>query len=239
MGNYVTKSYRNIRQDAELICNNLAPLLGSRIGNIKWAPKTALNVCNTLDISGLKCTNVSDDYVSDGVLVYRFDSSVTKKVSEIKQLVSNFDKSILDEYYIAEIPSSLIPRDVSLAKKFQLGSRISTFTDSTIFDASYGSEVIQNLPIYRNVGHILITSFVVKYFLMLYYTNFIELDTTEINTKVVTRIIDNIDYVKYMLTHSEIREFRYKLSANFLAQQLTILRKNLLMIKYYVLDYIE
>ena len=165
--NYVTKSYSDIKQDAELICNNLAPLLGSRIGNIKWAPKTAFNVCNSLEISGLKCTNVSDGYLSDGVLVYRFDSSVTKKTGEMKQLVSEFDKSILDEYYVAVIPSSSIPMDASLSKKFQLASRISTFTDSTIFDASYGSKSIQNLPICRNVGLILITSFVVKHFLML------------------------------------------------------------------------
>lgn len=237
--NYVTKSYSDIKQDAELICNNLAPLLGSRIGNIKWAPKTAFNVCNALDISGLKCTNISDEYVSDGVLVHRFDSSVTKKTGDIKQLVSDFDKSILDEYYVAVIPSSSIPRDASLSKKFQLASRISSFTDSTIFDASYGSEAIQNLPICRNVGHILIASFVIKYFLMLYYTDSSELDTNEVNTKIVNRIIDNIDYVKYVLSNSEIKELRYKQSANFLSQQLTTLRKNLQMIKYYVLDYIE
>ena len=74
---------------------------------------------------------------------------------------------------------------------------------------------------------------------MLYYTNSDELDTNEVNTKIVNRIIDNIDYVKYVLSNSEIKELRYKQSANFLAQQLTTLRKNLQMIKYYVLDYIE
>lgn len=239
MYNYTTKSYADIKQDTELICDNLAPLLGSRIGDIKWSPKTAFNVCNDLDISGLKCTNVSDECVSDGIITYKFDSSVTKRVGDIKLLVSKFDKSILDEYYISIIPSSSIPRDAELTKKFQLASRISTFTDSTIFDASYGNDSIKNLPLCRNVGHILITSFAVKYSLMVYYNNFDELNTNEVNTKIINRIIENIDYVKYMLSNSNIMEMRYEQSSNFLSQQLTTLRKNLLMIKYYVLDYIE
>ena len=239
MYNYMTKSYPEIRRDAELICNNLAPLLGNRIGSIKWAPKTAFNVCNSLDISGLKCTNVSDDYLSDEVLVYRFDSGVTKSAKEIEQHVFEFDKSVLDIYYVSVIPSSSIPRDIPLSKRFQLASRISTITDSTIFDASYGSTAIQNLPICRNVGHILLTSFVVRYFLMLYHTSSAELDTNEVNTKIINRIINNIDYVKYVLSVSDIKELKYTQSANFLSQQLTILRKNLFMIKYYVLNYIE
>lgn len=239
MPNYTTKSDFDIKKDAELICNNLAPLLGSRIGSIKWSPKTAFNVCSVLDISGLKCTNVSDEYTPDGVLVYRFDSSVTKGVSEIKQQVSEFDSSVLDAYYVSTIPNSLIPRDISLSKKFQLASRISLFTDSTIFDASYGSKAIQNLPICRNVGHILLTSFVVRYFLAQYHTSLSKLDTNEVNSNTIDRIINNIDYVKYALSTTEIKELKYKQSSNFLAQQLTTLRKNLFMMKYYVLNYIE
>ena len=168
MSNYAIKSDSDIKRDAELICNNLAPLLGSRIGGIKWAPKTAYSVCNSIDISGLTCTNVSDEYISDDLFTYKFDSSVTKKTSEIKQLVSESDSNlVLDDYYISVIPSTQIPRDISLSKKFQLASRISTFTDSTVFDASYGSESIQNLPICKNVGHILLSSFAVRYFLVL------------------------------------------------------------------------
>jgi hypothetical protein len=235
----VTKSDSDIKSDAELICNNLAPLLGSRIGDYRWSPKTAFTVCNNLEISGLKCTNVSDDYMSDGVIAYTFDSSVTKSVGDLKQQVHNFDRTILNEYYVSIIPSSSIPRDASLSKKFQLASRLSTFTDSTILDASYNSESIQNLSICRNVGLILLTSFVIKKHLMDFYSSTSELDTNEVNNKVVNIIINNIDYVKYILSNSETNELRFKKSTNFLAQQLTTLKKNMNMIKYYVLNYIE
>lgn len=239
MYNYTTKSQYDVKNDAELICNNLAPLLGSRIGVEKWAPKTAFSVCDTLDLSGLKCTNVSDEYTSDGAVVYRFDSSITKNTGKIKQLVSEFDKSILDEYYVSVISNSSIPRNLPTSKKLQLASRVSMITDSTIFDASYNSDSIQHIPICRNVGHILLTSFVVKYYLMMYYLGLLELDTNEVNTNVVNRIINNIDYVKYSLSNYGIAELRYKNSPNFLCQQLTTLRKNLCMIKYHILDYIE
>ena len=183
---------------------------------------------------------MSDEYISDGLFTYKFDSSVTKKTSEIKQLVSESDSNlVLDDYYISVIPSTQIPRDISLSKKFQLASRISTFTDSTVFDASYGSESIQNLPICKNVGLILLSSFAVRYFLVRYYTHASGLNPSEVNTKIINRIIDNIDYVKYALTNFEFKELRYRHSSNFLSQQLTILRKNLLMVKYYVLNFIE
>lgn len=239
MYNYTTKSIESIKRDAKVICNNLAPLIGCRIGNLKWSPKTAFNVCNNLEISGLKCTNISDDYVTDDVMSYRFDSSVTKHAGEVRNLVKGYNKSILDEYYTSILPVSSIPSDANLSKKFQLTSRISVFTDSTILDASCENKSIQNLAICRNVCHVMLSSFSTRYLLVKYYTSEDELDTAEVNTKNINRIINNIDYIKFMLSRSNINEVRYLNSSNFLCQQLTTLRKNLFMIKYYVLDYVE
>ena len=240
---YSTKSETKIRNDAKLICNNLAPLLGCKDDDARWSPKVAYKICSSIEVSGTQCSNVPDKSVSTSIpgVGCHFDSSVTVGLNQIRRQVLEFNINILNPYYISTIPASNMPTEYSMAQKMQLAARISVETNSTIFDGITNNSIVSNTQLYYFISHIVLSCFTIRYFLMRYQDEYEseELNMIEVNSKVIKRLIENIDYVKYSLSEYTNTEIAFKNSTNFISHQLTLLRKNLQMIQYFILDYKE
>lgn len=238
MMQYITKDSSELKSDAEKLCRNMSPLIGCKTTGIGWSPFTGLQVCSAISVNGLSCSNIPHSTATNGILSYKFTSDITNATASIWRSVTLYDTSVLNTDYVSFV-SNLVKVNSSMADKLKVTAASCKYTDSTIFDAAYKNPKIKLTQSYYNICHILLSCFTLRYYLFEYAKNNVELNTSEVNESVINRIVENIDYVKYILSQEESMLSDYHRSAEYTRQHLTTLRKNLLMIRPNVLVYIK
>lgn len=235
---YTTRDLSEIKADAGKISKNLSPLVGCKVGNELWAPFTAVNVCKAINVAGLECSNVSSEFHRDGLVSYKFTSQLTTEAIAFWRKVLEYSTDVLNSSYTMYI-QTIIPRGAEITEKLKLTSEYCIYTDSTIFDAAYGNDRIKLSQSYARICHILLSCYTLRYFLTKYAADpQAALNTMEVNETVIRRTIENINYTKMVLAEDFQVEEKYMRSVSYCRQHLTTLRKNLEMIRPFILQYI-
>lgn len=235
---YTTRDLTEIKADAGKISKNLSPLVGCKPGNELWAPFTAVNVCKAINVVGLECSNVSSEFQRDGRVEYKFSSQLTTESINLWRKSLAYSKEVLNSSYIMYV-QSIIPVGSEITERLRLTSEYCIYTDSTIFDSAYGNERIKLSQNYARICHILLSCYTLRYFLTKYANDpQAALETLEVNEAVIRRTIENINYVKMLLAQDFQVEEKYTRSVSYCRQHLTALRKNLEMIRPFILQYI-
>jgi len=236
---YTTRDVKAMKADAKKIAKNMAPLIGCKVGESTWAPFTGVNVCKALSVVGLECSNVSSEVLNTGLIQYKFTSGITVAAADFWRAALAYDPIALSSSYIMYV-NTIIPVGAEISARLKLTADYCIYTDSTIFDTAYKNDAIRLTAVYARICHILLSCFTLRYFLNEYSKDATaELDVIEVNETVINRIIGNIDYVKNILGQDETVEIEYRRSVSYARQHLTTLRKNLMMIPQYILQYIS
>lgn len=233
---YTTKDTSAIKNAVDVICRNLAPLLGCKVGGKGWSPFVGYTICSELKVAGTMCSNVSNKMVTNDVLTYKFNSALTTGISKIWSKALEYDPQVLNSSYIMYV-SSKMPVGSQITEKLHLTSKFCRYTDSTLFDAIFDNEQIALTPLYLQIFHIMLSCFAIRYMLFEYVSGVNDLDTTEVNSKVIGIIVENIDYVKFNLGQNKSVASEYSKSYDYVSQHLSTLRKNLMMIEPNILQY--
>jgi len=240
LSQFYTKDIADIKNYAAIICQNLAPLLGCSISDQEWSPMVGYKTCKALNIVGTNCSNVSDATAGNNVITYSFAPFVTTGSNEIWRKAIEFNSDVLSSSYNMYI-ANRIPAGSTASEKLQLSAEYSEYSDSTIFESIMGNNKIKVSALFNQICLIMLSSFSIRYYLFGYSMDTDDsasLNVTEINSSVIQRIINNIDYVKYILSLDDSLGSDYLKSNDYARGQLTVLRKNLLMISPNVLQYL-
>lgn len=200
--------------DAQLI-NNLAPLVGTKIGKRNWNPSVAYNVCKNLRLASLVCLDVDKRCLGE----YEFNNRVSIKTYNIHNLALKRSLEIIDKTYIKDVDSSDFDRRIML---FAMKKDI---TDSAIFTELYKSKKISKTIWNRYVLFIILDSFSLRLSLYDYLKDKNSYEYGELGSPRLDRLIGNIRFIKYAL-----EKWDYKESAS-LIQHLNIMLYNVLRIK--------
>lgn len=233
----MAKTTEDVRKDAGIICKNLAPLVGCRFSEIGWAPIVGVNVCKALTVAGTEVSNVASESVTLDRITFQYDAYSSLEMNAIWKKALAYDPSVLNSSYIMYIENR-IPAEDTMQSKLHLTSMYCKYTDSTLYDAiTTGAKSVRLTPHYNQVCHLILAAFCLRYYLFEYSYNGKDLDTIAVSSKLIRKVINNIDYVKYVLSNLESNDVSFVGSQGYLMKQLTFLRMSVQMIEPYVLRY--
>lgn len=236
---YYTKSLEELQSTSRVIVENFSELIGCRDESITWSPPVAYNVCNSLNISGLSCSEVASQYYEDntGVLKFSFDSDINSEMKSIWTKVLNFDESVLD---VSNISTSKISTKLSTTNKLKISSNQSTLYNSTIYSSAINNPKVGFTQDLKRIYWILLACYTIRYYLYEFSTgNSDTLSSETFSDVYLTKIIKNIEYEKYSLSEFATTMEDYEFSTDFISEQLSLLLKNCKQLKTYVLSYIN
>ncbi len=238
---YTIKTEEELRNTANILCDNFAPLIGCKLGKKTWSPPVAYEVCSRLSIKNGMCTNISNNVITkdlnlegqdvdQGYMTYTFDTFIGYDCKSVSDLVLSYSPFILDTWYFNTVDFDMRLSDT---EKFKRTIRTSIVYDSTIFTAAYTNKEIYNSELYPYILSLLLMTYVVRYYLFEYGTE----KTSSLNTTVITqayidKIINNAQYVKAKLETETQEVGDYEISKDYLRKQLTYLIKNLKQTEY-------
>lgn len=218
-----------LKNYAKILADNFAPLVGCKFGNEGWCPTVAYGVTTQLSVTNMGCTNVGDASCKEGYKAYSFSSSLTGLDLEIFAKANAMDTNIVDATYVTGTESSLQDRMIAFARK-------STITDSTIYTAIQNNSCVRYTELYNEILLTLLMSFSVRYCLMKYTQDY-ELNNTILSSDTLTKISNNIDYIKYKLR--TLKETTETYSVSYIIAQLSVLQQNILQTKSSIMMYLK
>lgn len=222
-----------LRNYSKILADNFAPLIGCKFGNEGWCPTVAYGVATQLDVTNMGCTNVGDASCKEGYKAYSFSSRLTRLDLEVYAKAVAMDTDVVDSTYVT---GTMYAIESSLQDRMKAFARKSAITDSTIYTAIQNNSYVKYTEMYNEILLTLLMCFSVRYCLMKYTQDY-ELNNTILSSNTLTKISNNIDYIKYKL--GTLKETTETYSVSYVIAQLSVLQQNILQTKSSIMMYLK
>ena len=219
-----------IRERAELIVKNLAPLVGCKSNEKRWAPRTALEICKNLDIQALICMDIEKNKVLKGPIVYQYDNSVSVRAANIYKYAIAYSPIVLNPSYLIQV-QGVDSRYARPEELLYMQSLSKKYNDSAIMDLLEDKKQLKYAPVYKHLLLLLLECFSVRYALFEFAVDGLELNRGDVETKQLDKLCSNLNYIKMKLEEYDADE------TSELNHHLSNLLLNLRAIKYDVSRY--
>ena len=193
-----------LKDKAEIIISNLSPLLGCKQKRKGWSPRTGSQICKNLQISSLLCMDMEKEKYQRGVITYNFDNKISIQTSNIYKYARLYSSLVFDSSYGIQVQD--IPYLSDKSSQVFLQSLSSRYNDSAIMDILEDKKSLALTPVYKHLLLVLLESFSIRYSLYEFVYEGVELPYTEINSKHIKKVIDNLIYVRVKLEEFDSKE---------------------------------
>lgn len=186
------------------LIRNLSPLVGCKVDSIRWCPPTAYQVCKNLRLASLVCLDLNSDKFYKSAIKYKFENKISVETYNIHKAVMAMDPKIMDTTYILHLQDLIAVPDkisklVSMHDALFLYSMSKGKNDSAIFDSLSSLSKLKMNNMYKYVMFILLDAYSLRYSLFKHFIRGEKLDYGELRKERITRLLNNIYYVKAKL----------------------------------------
>lgn len=233
-----TKTLEELQYISRVICNNFSELVGCEDDIKTWSPVTAYSVCEQLSLVGSACSNVSDQYETDGIiLAYKFKSSINQTMKDIWTKVLNYDTSV---YNLKKLTGVKLNLNLSIENRLKTTIKQSKDYDCSIIEAlSFNTEIVYTED-YRRLMWILLACYSIRYAIYDFAHGKSDLiDLEVLSGSFLNRVIENLYYEKHALIKFSKENESFSSSSDFISKELSTLLKNCKQLKMYVIRYLE
>lgn len=234
---YYTKTIEELQQIAKVIADNFSGVIGCSEDTKNWSPPVAYEICNNLVLAGSNCSNLPDKFEqTDGILSFKFTSVANQPMKDIWKKVVNFDSSIYD---LRKLLTVKVNSNLDIKSKLKVCINQSKDYESSLFEMLRFNEDFIYSEDYKRLCWIVLACFCIRYCIYDFSIGKSEqIDLESINSAFIDKVIENIQYEKYVLSKWET-DGDYVHSPESVSQQLSILMKNCKQIKSFVLAYLK
>lgn len=213
-----------IRENAKRICDNLSPLVGTKLSEKEWSPRTSKKATEDLDIAYTLCTNLDEARATRGELEYEFSNKVNIRASNIYKLARAYSSVVVSPNYTLQAQVNRHnPMDAS--ELIYLQSLNPNYNNSAIIDIFEEDKSMKLCPVYKHTMLIVLECFALRWALYEYAVDGLNLKEAEVATRHIDKIANNIEYVK-----NELEKWDSQKAIN-LNHHLTTLLLNVLAVK--------
>lgn len=195
-----------MKDRARVIIDNLTPLVGCKYNEKEWSPRSSYVVCRGLNIASLVCLNANNDKVLKRGYTLKFDNRVTLKTVNIYKLVKSYSPIIISQSYVMNLQNRRSGLS-ALKDLLQAQSLNPDNNDSAIVDILDSNKDMTINRYYQNVLLIVLDAYSIRHSLFEYAIEDKGLKRTEINTKRIERLCDNILYTKAKLEEVDAKKY--------------------------------
>lgn len=218
-----------LRDKAELIVENLSPLVGTKATGKNWSPHTGVSVCKSFQLAGLSCLDIDNDRIMRGPIQYTFDTSATVRESNLYKLVLEYSPIVLDPSYVIQVQER--QRLASASELLYFQSIHKDFNDSAIIDIIESEGKLHYMPWKKHVMFVMLQCFALRFALYEFAFDGLNISRADVSKYQINRIINNIRYVRLML-----QEYNADLTSD-LCHHLATLQMNVQAVMYDITRY--
>lgn len=195
----------NIIETARIIVDNLTPLLGCRHKHKRWSPRVGSEVCKNLDISSLLCLDMEKEKYQKGYIKYTFDNKISIKSSNIYKLARMYSPLVLDTSYNIQVQNGNAEL-MNINEQLFFQSLSKRYNDSAIMDILEVQKGFKLSPVYKHLLLVMLECFSIRFTLYEFVYNDVPLEYTEINSKQLKKVINNLIFVRVKLEEFDTKE---------------------------------